>query len=371
MGSKIWNPRGNGRDMSFPLIPIAPILIGRQVQFKPSERSTLKMPEFKVPAIEKLLDYTASGIGAVAGPMLLPWKTGREAKARIIEARANADIRQIEAESEARTAPIIARARAEAREYLVPPDADVSASVDFYSDQISQRIEYQEQKRQVNIASAVHGAATELGDKEVDDHEPDLDWIARYFDYVQDVSSDDMRRMWSKILAGEVESPSRTSLRTLDTLRNMTQRDAEMFSQICNFVLMGDLIFYNHSSEDKEVIGVSTLLHLQDCGLLTFEPNLVRHFDWGDDNESCISYHNNFLSIVKNDGASDVLTVPVIQLTTAGRELYQFAKCTPQPEYLRRLSVYLTTQSCELFRLENARQLADGRVVYSNRIPFV
>ena len=35
----------------------------------------------KVPALEKLLDYTASGIGAVAGPMLAPWKARKEAEA--------------------------------------------------------------------------------------------------------------------------------------------------------------------------------------------------------------------------------------------------------------------------------------------------
>ena len=28
----------------------------------------------KVPALEKLVDYAASGIGAVAGPMLAPWE---------------------------------------------------------------------------------------------------------------------------------------------------------------------------------------------------------------------------------------------------------------------------------------------------------
>ena len=34
----------------------------------------------KVPALEKLVDYTASGIGAVAGPMLAPWKARKKAE---------------------------------------------------------------------------------------------------------------------------------------------------------------------------------------------------------------------------------------------------------------------------------------------------
>ena len=35
-----------------------------------------------VPAIEKLIDYSASGIGAVAGPMLAPWKARRKGKVK-------------------------------------------------------------------------------------------------------------------------------------------------------------------------------------------------------------------------------------------------------------------------------------------------
>ena len=33
-------------------------------------------PNAMVRALEKLLDYTASGIGAVAGPMLATWRAG-------------------------------------------------------------------------------------------------------------------------------------------------------------------------------------------------------------------------------------------------------------------------------------------------------
>ena len=44
----------------------------------------------KVPAAEKLIDVVASGIGAVAGPLLLPYKAKMQAKADIIEAKGKA-----------------------------------------------------------------------------------------------------------------------------------------------------------------------------------------------------------------------------------------------------------------------------------------
>ena len=158
----------------------------------------------KVPALEKLVDYTASGIGAVAGPMLAPWKARKEAEARRIEARADAD-----------SLKLIAEAQAEARHSLAAPAQAGRGVVEIDRDGIKQRIEFQEGKRQANITSVVRGAAADLGDKEVPDHEPDPDWTARFFEGVQDVSSDDMRKIWAKILSGEVEEPGRTSLRTL------------------------------------------------------------------------------------------------------------------------------------------------------------
>ena len=74
--------------------------------------------------------------------------------------------------------------------------ADQNSTIDGeinIQEAISQRIVYQEEKRQSNIVAVLNEAAESLGDKTVEDHEPDHDWTARFFNEVQDVSSDDMR----------------------------------------------------------------------------------------------------------------------------------------------------------------------------------
>ena len=162
---------------------------------------------FTVPAIEKLLDYGASGIGAIAGPLLAPWKASRDGKARLIAAEASAQIRQIEASADANALSIIAEAQSEARAYLLPAGADIRTELYVTRDNIAQSIEFQGRKRLANAKAVLEGAADELGDTEVDNHEPDPDWTARFFDCVQDVSSEDMQRIWAKILAGEVGKP--------------------------------------------------------------------------------------------------------------------------------------------------------------------
>ena len=64
----------------------------------------------KVPALEKLVDYAASGIGVVAGPMLAPWRARQEAKAKLIGVQAEAD-----------SLRLIADAQADARRSLAVP----------------------------------------------------------------------------------------------------------------------------------------------------------------------------------------------------------------------------------------------------------
>ena len=319
-----------------------------------------------VKAVEKLLDYTASGVGAIAGPILALWRASREGKARLIAARADADIRRIEAESEAETSPIIAQARSQARRYLMSPDADVRGTVEVTRRDIVQRVEYQERKRLANIRSVVEDAADELGDKEVPDHEPDPDWTARFFNEVQDVSSEDMQKIWAKILAGEVESPGRTSLRTLDTLRDMTKNDAKMFMDICDFVVRNDFVFYGDSVKGFEALNYSNLLHLQDCGLINVGPDLVKKFMWGESKQIVLMYHGGALLVTGNSDNDEALIVPDILLTTAGKELSRFVKCALHMEYLQAFSRFLNSKNCQLAHLEGASPLPDGGLWYAN-----
>ena len=178
--------------------------------------------EVNLPAIEKLVDYAASGIGSVAGSMLAPWKARQEAKAKLIAAEGDATILQIQAD-----------AQSKAREILVSRNTDVTGELNI-TNKVKQRIQFQEQKRQINIGSVVEEAASQLGDKHVANIEPDHDWTARFFNEVQDVSSEELQSLWAKVLAGEVERAGSTSIRSLGILKNLDQVTARLFSRFCS-----------------------------------------------------------------------------------------------------------------------------------------
>lgn len=328
------------------------------------------MAIIKIKALTKLLDYTASGIGAVAGTMLAPWKASQEAEAKRITAQADADAQITKAEADASSLQIIADAQAKARQSLDAPIESGHGTLEINRDGVQQRIEFQERKRQSNIVSVVRAAATELGDKEVPNHEPDPDWTARFFDCVQDVSSEEMQKIWAKILSGEVENPGRTSLRTLDTLRNMTKRDAEMFSDVCSFVFNEEIcfIFYERKyTQSYEILQHSRLLHLQDCGLLYFQQTT---YNLTDDTEQ-IKYQNLLLRVFKSEKASPKIPFKVATLTTAGAELYQITKTQLRMDYLRSFASFLRSKDCELSYSRIIRKLPDGGIeFYKNFDPI-
>ena len=308
----------------------------------------------KVPALEKLVDYAASSIGAVAGPMLAPWKAHKEAKARRIEATAQADSQKI-----------IADAQADARRALVAPDDAASGILEIGPEGIRQWIEFQERKRHANIVSVVRDAAEELGDKEIPDHEPDHDWTARFFDCVQDVSSEDMRGLWAKILSGEVEFPGRTSLQTLDILRNMTTADARVFKNWCDFVLTDRIIFAEFL--EKSLLSFSHELEiLSDRGLISHAPGFGVNLGLRDSQKHRILYYRNLqFQIERSKNSPDNITAPGIRLTSAGTELYRIFEHNIRMDYLQSFAAFLDKGNYKISYKVEAGASVDGNEKHS------
>ena len=310
----------------------------------------------KVPALEMLVKYTASGIGAVAGPMLAPWKARRESKAKLIEV-----------EAEAGSLKLIATAQADARRSLISLDETGSGVLDIGPEGIAQRVEFQERKRQANIASVVREAAADLGDRIVLDQEPDPDWTARFFDCVQDVSSDDMRKLWAKVLSGEVESPGRTSLRTLDILKNMTGKEAELFNSACQYIINDFMLYPSERQNPHFPIGLAHLLPLQDMGLLHASTSLSRTLQFKELN-SYIGDRGYVLKIGSKDDQKEV-SISAIPLTRSGVEIFQVLEMKLSMSCLQLFARILDSKNCTLSFARILEEHPDGAVTHSN--PFV
>ena len=71
-----------------------------------------------------------------------------------------------------------------------------------------------------------------LEDSESDDIDPD--WFFSFMNMAEDIHSPQMQEVWGKIFAVECSQPGTFSLKTLQTLKQLTQRDALIFRQAVN-----------------------------------------------------------------------------------------------------------------------------------------
>ena len=104
--------------------------------------------------LDKLVEIAASGLAAVAGPLLAPWTARREGQARIIAAVADAKVLQIQTE-----------ALVKARDFAVARGAVPGGEIGF-SDRHNERLPLSKQNGCATNQVDVRREATDLGDIE-------------------------------------------------------------------------------------------------------------------------------------------------------------------------------------------------------------
>lgn len=120
-----------------------------------------------------------------------------------------------------------------------------------------------------NIAEIYGGAIRELKDfdpSRLPAEQPTNDWSAHFYDSAKDCSDDDIRVIWSKILAGEIKSPGSYYKRTLTNLKQMERHEAEWFVKLCKYVIEDSYVPEFVLNED--IFPFNEYQSLVDCGFL-------------------------------------------------------------------------------------------------------
>ena len=310
----------------------------------------------QVLGIDKFWEYVASAVGAVLGSKLRVWRAKHKAEAIRIEARAKADGLRIKASAVADALGILGSAQAHMSRHQ-SPGTEVGSSVEIRMDEIVQRIEFREGKRLANIASVFGDAANQLEGQVVPDHDPDHDWITCFTEFVQDVSSTELKQIWSRLLAGEIRNPGSSSLRTLHVLRLMSTVDAKCFAKVSSLVT-GHFIFYKPNWHRHYGDVHSYFLRLSECGLLQTEP-LVQTL-----RESPTDLRTSH-AIIRIQRKSNPLAhlysplvIPIIILTSAGIELYRVTESELDDVHMQSLALYCKRKYHRLLKAQVAGDLS-------------
>jgi hypothetical protein len=206
-------------------------------------------------------------------------------------------------------------------------------------------------RKEVSVAKAVLYAEQELAH---DTEEPSAaevsdDWLLRWRDNASAISSEELQMLWGKVLAGEIKSPGAFSLRTLEFLRNISASEARLIEKIAPFVIHGAIV----CTEDKN-LGISDikfdqLLELQELGIVigVEGTGLSLKFKRAPNQESfavALLSHERVL-LIKNSDKESVLELPVIALTSLGKQVLAIGKYSANEKNLRHVGQWVKEQN--------------------------
>lgn len=227
----------------------------------------LEIAKVLVSPIEKLMDIISNGIGVLYEP---------RHKRKMVDA-AVYEINKIgEAMRNAADMPVV---------YNQDGVAINSEDFNRLIQRAGTRLVLQETIKQHNIENVVDNAYEILEREENCSGEPvEQGWINNFFDSVANVSDEELQNLWGKILAGEIKTPGRFSIRTLDVLRKLSKKEAEIFEKIVPFILKcyGDETksFYDYfllsdslsseNMEEKFGYNFPDMVTLNEAGLISY-----------------------------------------------------------------------------------------------------
>ncbi len=237
-----------------------------------------------------------------------------------------------------------------------------------------ERVNYQQVKKQINIEKVTSYAADQLRDEpEVENQPINEDWLSRFFNIIEDVSSEDMQALWGKILAGEIIKPKSYSLRTLSVLKNLTKEDAEVFMKITHAKVSSNDIYFiynpNHSDYLASEFGITYYdrLLLIELGLISGVSSVFKLKPTENKKDSdVLFYGTKAIMINRNENALEQ-TIPIISFTKVGVELTSLIEQKINLSYLKHIGLHFIRENAEV-EYGDYKNLGNGQIELYNRV---
>ncbi|MCD6056317.1 MAG: hypothetical protein K0R12_1279 [Gammaproteobacteria bacterium] len=201
--------------------------------------------------------------------------------------------------------------------------------------------------KELNIGKAIlHAKETLKDDQSTPSEEAvDQDWLTQWFEYAGLVSEEKLQQLWGKILAGEVKSPGKYSLRTLNLIKQLNKKDAESISKLAPFMLDNFIV-----SEADSVMNLPAelLLHCQELQLIqgVGGPSLRHAFVsmYADRFAITLTFGDKLFIVTSSDPKKENLILPVYSITSIGKEVVNLINSNIDETYLIEIGKYITRQ---------------------------
>lgn len=313
--------------------------------------------------LTRLIEVISAGIGTVSRPYFIK----KVADARAYEATKLCEALNEIAEKQ--NLPVIYK-DGNLEIWQKPEDKTLILASSDIAERCSNRIDYQERKRQKNIENITAAAAEELAQEtSIPDNSPDEDWITRFFSCAQDISSDEMQELWGRILSGEIKRPGSYSLRTLEFVKSLTKSEAQTFEQLAKIAVQipgGTWIIVAHNKDwlrDNRGIFPMHQFLLGELGIMY--PSDLSFTSFGDSKiDEIVFFSDDYLLLLKRGEIKNKIQFPIWKFTGIGQELLALVQKPLDEQYFEYIAKFFIEKKGEAVIAKIKTKLPDGRVAY-------
>lgn len=320
------------------------------------------------------------------GSLLTPWQTKREGLARN-EVRRHEMLMLAQAEKDSEDVRAGRKQLGAGGTLLITSnvDHDVSKS----KSQLNLRIEptlllpdairisqtteaFEGARREINSAKAVLFAEEQLAGDPQDppSRKIEEDWLFSWREYAGRVGAEDLQRLWGSVLAGEIKSPGRYSMRTMEFLKTLSKSEAEIISRLARYAIDGRIDRSQNAYLEAQGIDFGLLLRMQEMGVISGVEAVGMHVTLKSSNTEkfiCPLPSNGKVLIIENEDASKTIRQEVYLLTEIGKQILGLGTFEPDLEYLKLVGKYIITLGFTV-KLCDWRQLSEVEGQYYNEV---
>ena len=252
-----------------------------------------------------------------------------------------------------RWGPGATRKMADAEAYRIRTLAEARADATDIEARARIRVEHQQVRQQLNMEVVAEEALPHIND-DAKPENVEQDWVAKFFDYAKDVTNSEMREIWARILAGEINSPGSFSRRSLNIVSQIDKRQAELFNAVCIFQVRGEndsgwIVIDRFENKIYKDAGITFegLTDLDDLGLINFNPTgafRLRELPQA----VCMHYGRTLFSVSFVAGSNSNLEVGCVRLTRVGYELRNICEPNEAEGFVSHISQYWRRQGIEV-----------------------
>ena len=194
-----------------------------------------------------------------------------------------------------------------------------------------------------NSAMVVEEAAADDSGGATDDQPIDPDWFAQWRNRAQDVSNEEMQRLWARLLKEEGKKAASFSIHTMDFLGRMSREDAELIAKVGSFALDdGHLFSGNSPAMEAAGLDLTRLIYLSDLGIITgvfgvggLSWTTQYREDPGLGRFAVMRLKGKALLFKAKNAADMDMRIPGYPISVVGRQLLTLAQCEADLNYLK------------------------------------